>query len=208
MHLFNYIMLSSSLVPVFVGAYGFPRLGADMRILLGLLYIAVLVEFAGAFLYLYGLDYFWVQNIFLPIEYSLLVLVFAGWQRNRLVRKTMLYSIIVIDLLCIINLFILGNLTVFANRPMTFCCILYVVIAAFTLYNLQRHDQGAISENFRFWVASGLLVFAAGSLTYFALHDIVKEHYLVAVWQAHIIVNSISLGLYSVGFLCQIRQSV
>jgi len=179
-----------------------------MRILFGLFYIAALVEFAGAFLYLYGLSYFWVQNIFLPIEYSLLVLVLAGWQRNRLVRKTMLYSIIVIDLLCIVNLFILGNLMIFCNQLIALCCILFAIIAAFTLYDLEKHDQGAIYENFRFWVASGLLVFAAGSLTYFALHDIVKEHYLVTVWQAHIIVNSISLGLYSVGFLCQIRRSV
>ncbi|MEE8418428.1 MAG: hypothetical protein V3S06_07175, partial [candidate division Zixibacteria bacterium] len=80
-------------------------------------------------------------------------------------------------------------------------CILYAVISSYTLYQLQKDDSGSLYKDYRFWVSSALLLYSAGSLSFFAFTKLFPN-----IWYAHMAVNIVVYLTFAAGFLCHIRR--
>jgi hypothetical protein len=69
-----------------------------------------------------------------------------------------------------------------------------------------NEDLGKILKNHIFWVSTGLLIFSTGDLGYFAFYPLVTEHYLIAIYAIHAILNIIVHIFYAIGIICQGRK--
>jgi hypothetical protein len=81
-------------------------------------------------------------------------------------------------------------------------CIAYIFVSAWLLVDLERRRRIVLSRDFRFWVASGLLIYATGSLTYFLFFDKVVSYVL---WGIHAFIDMIANVFYAFGMICQVR---
>jgi len=151
-------------------------------------------------------DYHWVHHIYLPIEYTVLTIIFSSWIKNLLYTKLLRFSIPFFWAFSIFNSFLLQNLNELNSYPITLSLIIYTVMSLYILFQIMSEDTGHIIKNHIFWISSGLLIFSAGDLAYFAFYSLIKAHYLIAIWAIHTIFNIVMHIFYSVGFICQGRR--
>jgi hypothetical protein len=196
-------------IPISLGIYGYPRLRIEMKLLMILFLFAAAVDgytFYTFYHTLHKAQYQWAHHLYTPIEFGLLALVFSYWQPRRWLQNVMRVSIPVFAFVCVIILLSEGNVNDLSEIAQALACMLYVPISLSILYDMQRLDPEGIFRDFRFWIASGLLLYSAGSLAYFALHSLIARHHLVQVWFIYGTLNVVANILYGVGFLCQYRH--
>jgi len=199
------LYLPSILLPISVGAFGYRRLKTDMKLILSLFVITLIVESISLVVAYEGHNNNWIHYIYLPIEYSLIAVVFCMWQSGAVLKKIIIYSVPIFILANIGSIIFLKGISQMNNLANSLSCILYVCIASYTLFNLQVDDSGLMSGNYRFWVCSALLLYAAGSLSVYAFTEIIVSY---MVYYVHLAVNIIANYLYMVGFLCHIRRRI
>jgi hypothetical protein len=200
---FLIIYWTSILIPAAMGAFFFKRLELEMKLLFALIAIALIVELATYFLAISGHNTNWVHNIYLLIEILTFGFIFSQWQDSRSTGNWVFGVALVAVSLHIISILFFLSISEMNSHMMTLSCIFYSAICALTLYSLQKKDTGSIYRNYVFWVSSALLIYSAGSLSFFAFNKILLS---VVVWHLHIIVNIVAYCLYSVGLLCHIRR--
>lgn len=150
--------------------------------------------------------YHWVHHIYFPIEYAILALIFSRWIRNNLYSRLVSYTIPVVVVFSIYNSLFLQSLDQLNSYAITLGLICYTIIALYVLYQIMTEDLGRILKNHIFWISTGLLIFSAGDLAYFAFYPLVTEHYLIAIWAIHAIFNIIVNIFYFIGIICQGRK--
>lgn len=199
-----YIAVFSFSIPLIIGAIYLHRLNRQMKLLLLLIAIIGMTE-SITFYYSEILlsDYHWVHHIYLPIEYTILTLIFSSWTKNRLYTKLLRISIPFFWAFSILNSLFLQNLNELNSYPITLSLIVYTVMSLHVLFRIMSEDTGQITKSHIFWISSGLLIFSTADLAYFAFYSLVREHYLVAIWAMHTILNIVMYIFYSVGFFCQ-----
>ncbi|UCE65348.1 MAG: hypothetical protein JSU85_10785 [Candidatus Zixiibacteriota bacterium] len=175
-----------------------------MKLLLLLIVIIGITEsIAFYFSEILHRDYHWVHHLYLPIEYTIITLIFSSWIKNALYAKLLRNSIPFFWAFSILNSFFLQNLNELNSYPITLSLIVYTVISLYVLFQIMSEDTGHIIKNHIFWISSGLLIFSAGDLAYFAFYSLIRTHYLIAIWAVHAIFNIVMHIFYSVGFVCQ-----
>jgi hypothetical protein len=193
----------SILIPAAIGGLHFKRLELEMKLLFALITVALTVEVATYPLAVYGHNTNWLHNLYLIIELLMIGFIYSRWQDNRSLGNWILGVFCAVVFFHIVSIIFVLDINEMNSFMMTLSCILYAVISALTLYFLQMKDTGSIYRNHIFWVSSGLLIYAAGCLSYFAFAKIMVSD---MVWNFHIIVNILAYCLFSAGFLCHTRR--
>jgi hypothetical protein len=202
----NYLMfymayLGSVIVPASIGAYGYRQLRFEMKLLLALMVITIAVEGFTLYLAFDQRNTNWVHHIYLPVEYGLIGLIFSRWQKTTFDKNVILFSIPLFVIVCVLSVIVFRNLDQLNVFTTSLSCILYAVISSYTLYHLQKDDSGSLYKDYRFWVSSALLLYSAGSLSFFAFTKIFPN-----IWYAHLAVNMVVYITFAIGFLCHIRR--
>jgi hypothetical protein len=202
-----YIAVFSFGIPLVTGAINFGRLDRQMRLLLLLVVIIGTTEsMTFYFSEILHRDYHWIHHIYLPIEYAILTLIFSSWIRHPLISRLLRFSIPFFWVFSIFNSFLLQNLKDLNSYSITLSLIVYTVMSLYVLFQIMSEDTGHVIKNHIFWISSGLLIFSAGDLAYFAFYSLIRTHYLIAIWATHTILNIAMLIFYSIGFICQGRK--
>ena len=201
-----YIAALSFIAPLTVGAINFKRLNREIRLLFFLMVIVAIVNITTLYLSQVKIEYHWIHHIYTPIEYILLATIFSYWARQKVIKKILIISIPGLVAFSIYNSLFLQNLSELNSNAITLTQVLYSLITSYTLYVLMTEDYGRIYRNHVFWIASGLLIFSAGDLAYFAFYPMVRSNLLVAIWAIHAIFNIVVHVFYLIGILCQARQ--
>lgn len=81
--------------------------------------------------------------------------------------------------------------------------IIYVMLSAYVLLGLFSEREKSVLKLFRFWISASLLIYSAGTIVYFALHELVVADYLMQIWLIHAVLNVASYCGYAVGFTCK-----
>lgn len=202
-----YLGILSILFPLISGIRYFALLDRQMKLLV-LLVIAIAITEASTF-YLAEIlktGYHWVHHVYFPVEYTIIALIFSGWVKNNLFSKSILYSIPVVFIISIYNSLFLQSLNQLNSYAITLGLICYTIMTLYVLYQVMTEDLGKILKNHIFWVSTGLLIFSAGDLAYFAFNPLVTEHYLIAIWAIHVIFNITVHIFYFIGIICQGRK--
>jgi hypothetical protein len=193
----------SALVPLTVGIYNARRLKFEIKLLVILFAIAIMVEGSAFYLFRHNANANWILHFYVPIEYIFIIVVFSFWQTNLKFTKMLRISIPFFLALAIYDIFDSKRLLLFDNLTPSVACVLYVGIASYTLISIERSDHGLLLGDYRFWFASGLLIFSAGSLAYFAFFPAFDSY---AIWAIFLILNISSYLIYTVGIICQVRR--
>jgi hypothetical protein len=165
--------------------------------------IAILVEGSAFYLFRHNSNANWIVHFYVPVEYIFIIIVFGFWQTNLKFKRLLRISIPIVLALAIYDIFKTKSLLMFDNITPSIACVFYVGIASYTLISIERSDRGVLLSDYRFWFASGLLLFAAGSLTYFVFFPAFNSYTIWAIFQ---ILNLSSYLIYTVGILCQVRH--
>ncbi len=200
---FYMVYLASVIVPTSIGAYGYRQLKSEMKLLLALMVITIAVEGFSLYLALNQRNTNWIHQIYLPVEYGLIGLIFSRWQKTTFNKNVILFSIPVFIIVSIVSVIAFHNpdqLNVFTT---SLSCILYAAISSYTLYQLQKDDSGSLYKDYRFWVSSALLLYSAGALSFFAFGTLFPSP---IIWYAYGVVNIVVYITFAVGFLCHIRH--
>ncbi len=198
---FYMVYMASVIVPASIGTYGYRQLKFEMKLLLALMVITVAVEGFTFYLAIDGRNNNWVHHIYLPIEYGLIGLIFSRWQKTTFNKNVILFSIPLFVIVCVTSVIAFRNLDQLNVFTTSLSCILYAVISSYTLYQLQKDDSGSLYKDYRFWVSSALLLYSAGSLSFFAFTKLFP-----IIWYAHVAVNIVVYITFGAGFLCHIRR--
>jgi len=197
------IYLLSLLLPSLAGVIGFRRTNRDMKLLLVLFLTTLIVETMSLIVALNGYSNNWIQDIFLPIEYTFFALLFRMWQTGKMQKKLISYSIPVFILADLATLILLKNMDEMNSFAISLSCVFYVSMASYTLFTLEARDTGTMYKDYRFWICSGLLLYAAGSLSFYVFTRMIVVY---AVYYVHLGVNMAANILYMTGFLYHIRS--
>lgn len=168
--------------------------------------IMTVVEAAALFLALSKRNMYWLYHLYLPIDYALMILILSFWQSNGYLKRALRISIPVFIIVDLIYLFLYGSLTEQDSFGISLEYIIFVLTAAYTLYNLQSRDSGYLYRDYRFWICSGLLIYSASALAYFAFYDIFSEVRILQIWALHACLNIMSYLFYSAGIIIQYRN--
>lgn len=201
--LFYMVYLGSVIVPTSIGTYGYRRLKFEMKLLLALMVITIAVEGFAFYLAFDQRNQNWVHHIYLPVEYGLIGLIFSRWQKTTFNKNVILFSIPLFVIACVMSVIVFRNLDQLNVFTTSLSCILYAVISSYTLYQLQKDDSGSLYRDYRFWVSSALLLYSAGSLSFFAFMKLFPSP---IIWYAHMAVNMVVYITFGVGFVCHIRH--
>jgi hypothetical protein len=100
------VSIASAAVPATAGIINYRSLEREFKLLLGLFMIVVLVEGYSYLEYLNNTNTntHWVHHIYAPLEYGFFAMVFSYWQKSEIVKKTLLLSIPIFTLICIVNM--------------------------------------------------------------------------------------------------------
>jgi len=197
----------SSAAPLGTGIFTFRRLSADMRLLVLLFLLTTLVEGITFYQALTGVNSHWLHFIYTPISYGLLVYVFSGWQANDKVKWGSLASIPIFLAICVWNIVIQHRLDTINDFTQSLANVILVLFASYTFLWLLAEDLGSIYRDYRFWISAAVLIYSAGSLGYFVMHNIISSERIVVAWYFHIVLNILANLTYSVGLLCQYRRA-
>jgi hypothetical protein len=202
-----YTGIVSFTIPLVTGVKYFKRLDWGMKLLV-LLMVAVGITEASTLILSSFLNkgYHWIHHIYFPIEYTLFALIFSKWIKKDIYAKSVLYSIPVVVIFAVFNSLFLQTLNQLNSYAITLGLICYTIITLLVLYQIMNEDLGRILKNNKFWVSTGLLIFSAGDLAYFAFYPLVTKHYLIAIWAIHAIFNIIVHIFYAIGIICQGRK--
>lgn len=201
-----YIAALSFIAPLTAGAANFKRLNREMRLLSLLMAIVGIVNMAALYLGEKKMDYHWVHHIYTPIEYILLAAIFSCWARHKIIKNILIISIPGLVAFSVCNSLFLQDLIKLNSNAIILTQVFYTMMATYTLYVLMTEDYGNIYRSHVFWITSGLLIFSAGDLAFFAFNPIIKDNLLVAIWAIHAILNIVVNLFYLIGILCQVRQ--
>jgi len=197
----------SFFIPLISGIKYFSRLDRQMRLLVLLMIVEGLTESSTFILSeIMKSGYHWIHHIYLPIEYIFYALIFSRWIKKDIYAKSVLYSMPVVVIFAIYNSLFLQTLNQLNSYAITLALICYTIMTLRVLYQIMNEDLGRILKNNKFWVSTGLLIFSAGDLAYFAFYPLVTRHYLIAIWAIHVIFNITVHIFYAVGIICQGRK--
>ncbi len=199
--LINVISVISTVLPLIVGLYMYRWLRVEMKILLVLFFIASLVDGYSFYQAINRCSNVWILHFYTPLEYSILVLVFSYWQKEKLMKRILRLSIPIFILIFVLNKMFIESTDYFDYITASVESIILLVISVYVLYSLHDEKVDSFYKMPQFWVATAVLIYFAGNTLCFSLGRIIP------IWIIPCILNIIANLLYTGGFLCCRSQS-
>ncbi|TKC01264.1 hypothetical protein [Pedobacter cryotolerans] len=199
----TYIVPLSILIPILIGLFNYKNLQTSGKFVFYYLVASGLINLAAIVLVAFRMTNLPLLHLYTIVEAVLLLSYFRTIFTNHLIRKFLLYIIIIFPLLCIINFTFIQSIFTFNTytRPLeailiTFFCLLYLYKSGFT-------------EN---WINKQTSWFNMGILLYFPVVCIIfiLSNYMVFVsknkelnlmiWQFHAIMSMVMYLAMAKGF--------
>ncbi len=163
---FHYIAHLSYVAVVIVGLWAFRKQPKEMKILWGLLCIALLIDTLMYYFYRKGIRSFIPFHVYTLFEYSFLMFVFSYWQSSDTLRNVLRFGIILFAVLWLSSKFTFEPFHIRDSFTSSLDMALLAAIAIFTLAN-QNIDNMLVKP--QFWVSVAVLIYAAGNGISFAM---------------------------------------
>jgi hypothetical protein len=193
------------LIPLIYGMRIYRTFSSDLRIFY-LYLVVVLIEWSiGTTLALLGRNNHYVINIIAMIDLGFLLWVFSLWQKKLKIQLAIRITIILFVIVVLSELFILKNIYDFSifSGPLEYA--IFIIVSALSLYQLNTETEGVITEQPRFWISAGVLLFASGGLVVLIFSQLLLKSDQELMRNA-LIIQSVSSAvayiLYFVGFRC------
>jgi hypothetical protein len=199
-----YIYVGSNLLPV---AFGFPRLKKLERpaklvmLLVGAGFIAEVMEFYCA---THNIHNLWLLHIFTLFEYVCLMLIFAGWQERKRLRRYYYYSIPLFVAVWVVMKLTIEPIDSPHEYVHELSGTMLSIAALFEIVKFVTNDAVVSFRDIRFCVALAVLVYFVGNVFLFMeLYKIVllPVRDAMPIWTINWLMNIAANILFSLGIL-------
>jgi hypothetical protein len=165
----------SVLLPIAAGATKVRSLDKGLRSFLLLQLIYAMTSGAQLYLALHNVRNLWLSHLYNLVEYSLLMVMFSLWQKDRRVEKTIFLSIVFFALFWIIANLYMEPWTEPAIYSNSLSRTIYCVVGLYTLRKISLVSTTLILKDPRFWIISSLLISSTGDLMFYALRGVIAD---------------------------------
>jgi hypothetical protein len=206
---FGYICIATFLVPAAVGIKRFTNLGKATRILAILSFIACLEIVAAEIASWLIKSNYLITDTYRGIEASLLCAFFyycAKENRSRYLLKTMG---VVFSLAWIVDLVLMKNPGHINSGMAIVSRLVLIAMSSVALYSLLEDESMNPMEKPVFWVAVGVMLYAAGTLVILALSNYLLKlglPYFEAGWRVNWTLLILSNLLYTKAMMCKYQM--
>ncbi len=200
------------LVALLVGVFCFSKLPKPLQLFVLFLGLVVAVEILGWYIrHHLHTNNAWLYNISIPIEYMMYSYLFACFFQNHFLKKIAQALLILIPLFAVVNMLLLQGLFIFNTNILWVGNIIMVVLSCCYFADvLQMQQDISLLKTPMFWIATGVLLFNLGELTYNLFFDyLLKNEKDKKLGLFKLINHSLIYVLYSlisIAFLCATRS--
>lgn len=193
----------SIIIPIAVGLMRYKRLDAGLTVLVWLLLISILFEAVMYFTGERGINNHLIGNPFIIIQYLFLSAVFYLSFGSYIIRKGIVVVAVLFVVFGIANLLSMQGHDCFNTWTLGIACLLLMLVALLFYYELFKEGKVQRLERYPlFWVASAVLVYAAGCFFLFIFSNYALEEskeLLYVQWSIHSVINIVTNLCYAVG---------
>ena len=154
----------------------------------------------------YNIQNLWMSHINTLVEFVLIMLMYFFWMKRNL-NRLMLNICLVMFVVCwIVSKFTFEPLSSLDGWTAPLSKVLQIVFSALLLLDVVKESDITWINDPRIWVASGVIIYSAGSLFIFALFNTmlqISPDRLKLVWSLNWILIIASNVLSTWGFLCK-----
>jgi len=183
----------------------------EMKLLVLYIGLALATEILLAVVGRQSIDNNWVSHPYTIIEYGILTYVFSRWQRSDLLRRVLVWSIFLFVVVEIGAVLFYENIRQFDSTSRTVEGIVFIGVAAFTLYGISRDETTIPLRDPRFWIAMTVLFYFAGTTVIFAVFSAlikIPSDQTKVIWLLLLALNPISYLLYARSFVCSSPKAI
>ena len=211
-----YLNIASDFVPLGAGIARRAYRKGEVALFFSFVFLGFVVEISTFLLAQRKINNLWILHIYALIEYIILILVFASWQKERPLLRRLLYgSIWIYTLFWILSKYQLERFESIDQYTHSVSALVFVALSVLTLLDQVRTEESFVPSTvplygtFRFWVTVGVLIFFSGNTLLFGLGNVIGALAFkdaVAVWTFHWWLNITANICYAIGFLCLKRE--
>lgn len=173
-----------------------------------LLSAALLSDLGATVLKHYGINFFFLYHIYLPLEYGFLAYYFYLTINKSFVKKIILYSIPLFTILSVVFSFTIVGIKEYPNWQTLIECILLIIWVVIALFPIETKEGTSILTAPMFWICIGVLIYQCGIFTYTGMFNYLfksKIELLNKLRPYQIGFNYILYLSYSIAFICSHR---
>ena len=201
-----YIFVLLEILTAFAGGFRYRNLPRPLRILEWLIIVSVLqVGFAFILAYM-NIRTLWTSHFFTIFEIVCFIFMYLSWIHLKQTRVALYVCLAGFFILWIVSKFTFEPLSFSDDGTATISKIIQIVFSTYLLVVIVRESDIIWTNDPRFWVTTGFIIYAAGSLFWFALFNIMLQaspgrlKFLFSInWVLMIITNL----FYTRAFLCK-----
>ena len=206
MPLLSYIYLLSEVAVMIVGGTLYKRLPRALRILTGLILFNV-IETAFEWLFAsFSIRNLWMSHVNTLVEFVLIMVLYSFWLRTPFIRRILPLCFIMFVSIWIVSKFTFEPFTQLDSWTATISKFIQIFFSVVILVDVVKGVDIVWTNDHRFWVTAGIVIYSAGSMFMFALFNkmlVLSPDYLKVVWSLNWVLLILSNLLYIRGYLCK-----
>jgi hypothetical protein len=164
---------------------------------------------AESLMSLRGIHNIWVINLSTLIEFIIIVIMFYFWERNIFKKRT----ILILGFLFVIFWVMAKSIFESFDQMDVYTSIvaqtIYILLAVSLLYNVLKDSQTALKNDARVWIASGLLIYSAGTLFVVSLFNVIVTSFpdlFEILWHINWVLVIFITLIIARGIWCQVPK--
>ena len=208
--IFPWLSLLSQLYVVGVVIYCRKELSRDMVVLGGYFVVSLIISGVQATLAVNRVNNLWTGQIFIPIQYALIMYVFYIWNRSSLMGTIIRYSIPVFVAAWSLGVILSGSLASAYTYSDPISAAIFIFTASYTLLSIDRIEGEPLLAMPAFWVSSATIVYFGSTIVLSSLSSALWRSSVSTMqlaWSLQAIMNILANVLYAGGFLCLRRKT-
>jgi hypothetical protein len=201
-----YLLLSVEAVTMIVGGFRYRILPRPLRILEWLIITYLLATVFQWTLASFHIHNLWTMHFNTMIEFIFIFMIYSAWIKQPRARRILLTSYIVFLFVWIASKFSFEPLSLADDGTATISKILQVAFSVYLLVDIVKENDIVWTQDARLWVVVGIILYAAGSLFWFALYNKMLQESpdrLIELYSLNWILIIISNLFFLRAFLCK-----
>jgi hypothetical protein len=201
-----FIFLLIEILTAVVGGFRYRSLPRPLRILEWMIIVSIFEVIVQLTLAYYHIHNTWTMHFITLIEIVFVFLMYSLWIKQRQSRLMLLFCLSAFVVLWIVSKFTFEPFSLLDGWTATISMILQIIFSTLLLVDVVKESDIIWTDDPRFWIATGIIIYSAGSLFWFAFFNKmlqISPERLKQVFYLNWILSIISNLLYARGFLCK-----
>ncbi len=204
---FAHVAAASTLLPMLYGVKVWKTSKQPVRMFTLFCVYSVLHVIAEFTLGRMGISNQFLSNYHQLIEFICILYLYQAWIVESKVKDFFQYVGMLYIILWLINKYYFENPEQFSDVISAAALFLLIVSTVILLHAVNSRTQGPITEHFVFWIATGVLLYSAGTITVIAFSNTILEMgiaYFDVLWHINWGFTVAANILYAKGFTCKV----